>query len=252
MDASPAYTDIPRWQFSLRQLFAVVLFLCLGLGVFSLWMNVIVESRRRSDENMRVAMTLAQLWKGMQSYHVANAHYPPAHLVDAEDRPVHSWRVVVTPYLDWQGFYDAYDFAEPWNGPGNSRLHEIRGMEFSARPLSRAKGHTDFVLITGPGTAFPGAATTSSAEFTDGLQHTIVATETAHSGIFWLAPGDLDVTRYSFKVNERSQLAISNPYGRAPCVVFADGHTERIGETISPQALGALTTIAGSDGVAQE
>jgi hypothetical protein len=35
---------------------------------------------------------------------------------------MHSWRVLLLPYLPQNVFYDQYDLDEPWNGPNNQRL----------------------------------------------------------------------------------------------------------------------------------
>ena len=48
--------------------------------------------------------------------------FPPAYVADASGRPMHSWRVLILPYLDQQQLYDQYDFSEPWNGPNNQQL----------------------------------------------------------------------------------------------------------------------------------
>ena len=62
---------------------------------------------------------------GLYSYNVAhNGDWPPAVICDEKGKPMHSWRVLVLPYLDAQDTYDQYDFSEPWNGPNNSKLHD--------------------------------------------------------------------------------------------------------------------------------
>ena len=35
---------------------------------------------------------------------------------------MHSWRVLLLPYLDRSDLYKAYDFTEPWDGPNNRKL----------------------------------------------------------------------------------------------------------------------------------
>ncbi|HEV3023824.1 MAG TPA: DUF1559 domain-containing protein, partial [Pirellulales bacterium] len=44
----------------------------------------------------------------------------PAFVADDEGKPMHSWRVLILPFIEQQPLYDQYDFSEPWNGPHNA------------------------------------------------------------------------------------------------------------------------------------
>ena len=55
----------------------------------------------------------------LQAYHQANGCFPPAYIADKNGKPMHSWRVLILPYLDYDDLYKAYDFSEPWDGPKN-------------------------------------------------------------------------------------------------------------------------------------
>lgn len=35
---------------------------------------------------------------------------------------MHSWRVLIVPFIEANGFYDRYDFESPWDGPDNLAL----------------------------------------------------------------------------------------------------------------------------------
>ena len=57
------------------------------------------------------------------AYQEAFGTFPPAFLPDAQGKPVHSWRVILLPYLKENGtkdLYDFYRFNEPWDGPSTS------------------------------------------------------------------------------------------------------------------------------------
>src|SRR5690606_28292508 len=57
---------------------------------------------------------LRQVVLALHGYHVDHGCFPPAYVADAAGRPMHSWRVLVLPYLEEQDLYAAYNFAEPW------------------------------------------------------------------------------------------------------------------------------------------
>lgn len=58
---------------------------------------------------------------------------------------------------------------------------------------------TSYVLITGPGTAFPDDKCVSLDDIQDGTANTIIAVEIDKSQIHWLSPVDLDIRTMSFQ-----------------------------------------------------
>ena len=41
----------------------------------------------------------------MHNYHDEHGSFPPAYIADASGKPMHSWRVLILPYLDEKGLY---------------------------------------------------------------------------------------------------------------------------------------------------
>src|SRR5579864_6535484 len=60
----------------------------------------------------------------LHSYHGIYGSLPPPYIADANGRRMHSWRVLMLPFLDRPDLYEAYRFDEPWDGPNNSKLHD--------------------------------------------------------------------------------------------------------------------------------
>lgn len=61
--------------------------------------------------------------------------YPPAYIADCDGRPMHSWRVLILPFLEQQNLYAAYHFDEPWDGPNNRKLAGRIGQVFRRSDL---------------------------------------------------------------------------------------------------------------------
>lgn len=166
---------------------------------------------------------------------------------------MHSWRVLILPYIEQQALYDAYDFDEPWNGPNNSKLADQMPTSFHSPTEPDSTTFTNIVAITGPGTAFPESGTTCFADFIDGTNNTILLTEIANSRIPWLKPDDLDVRRYNFKINDPTARGISAVHWRRPYVVFGNSiKTYGVGDDMPAESLRALTTIAGGEPITKE
>jgi Protein of unknown function (DUF1559) len=61
------------------------------------------------------------------NYHETYGCFPPAYLANRDGKPMHSWRVLILPFLAQQELYRAYNFDEPWNGPNNRNLESRIG-----------------------------------------------------------------------------------------------------------------------------
>ena len=196
---------------------------------------------------------LNQLSLALHNYHDVYGVLPPAFIADENGKPMHSWRVLILPYVDERKLYDAYDFSEPWNGPSNAKLANRMPEIFHSHTEPPSTANTNLVVVTGPGTAFPGAESTKFQDFVDGTENTILITETSNSQIPWLAPFDLSVDEMSFRVNDWQTQGISSVAWRQPYITLADGITAyAVDSKIRPAALKALTTIAGREEITQE
>jgi hypothetical protein len=65
---------------------------------------------------------LCQISMALRIYNDTFGCLPPAYVADASGRPMHSWRVLILPYLNEQQLYNDYNFNEPWDGPNNRKL----------------------------------------------------------------------------------------------------------------------------------
>lgn len=112
---------------------------------------------------------LKQIALALYNYHDAYGCYPPAYVTDSTGKPVHSWRILILPYLEQQRLYNSYDFSEPWDGPNNIKLAAQMPRIFACDGVTtNGKGLTSYLAITGEGTAFPGAGSTKMADILDG------------------------------------------------------------------------------------
>ncbi len=235
------------FQFSLRRLF--VWFICFGVALAILVaLGNAVQTARRTAISMGSACRLNQLQLAFQNYHDAYGRFPPAFIADANGTPVHSWRVLILPFIEEQALYAAYDFSEPWNGPNNSSLANRMPRIFHTASENESNTFTNIVVITGPETAFPGSTSTKIEDFSDGPENVILLTEIANSNVPWIQPRDIEVEQCDSLLNDPEVLSISSASWRWPYVVFADRITTyAVSDDIPPEALRALTTIAGNE-----
>lgn len=241
--AQPGETRRPPWIRHLLLSVAVAVIVALGR-----WTWLLIRESREAAISMRAQSHLNQLQLALHLYHDRHGCFPPAYVTNDEGTPVHSWRVLILPFIEQQALYDAYRFAEPWNGPNNRKLADRMPQIFHMPKDPAATSMTNIVAIVGPGTAFPGSSCTRIEDFTDGLDNTILLTEITSSNICWMEPTDLVIDEMAFTVNDRQRLSISSLRRRGPHAVFADSiHAYQISPRLRPETLKALTTIAGGE-----
>jgi hypothetical protein len=142
-----------------------------------------------------------------------------------------------------RSLYDWYDFAEPWDGPNNRKLAPLMPRVFGCpNDPDWRKSNAGYLLITGLGTAFPGAESTRFDDVRDGAEKTIFLTEVRGSGINWLEPRDLPLGLLTLagRLNHSS--------GNNAYAAFLDGSVRTLHRaTLTDAELWALATIAGGE-----
>jgi len=206
---------------------------------------------REAGRRNQCLTNMHQVLLALQSYEGTYGCLPPAYTADAQGKPMHSWRVLILPYMQEQSLYDQYDLAEPWDGPNNKKLHSTLVGVFSCPSDNKSPGtDTSYVAIVGPGTAWPGATSTSKQMVTDGLSDTILLVEVANSGIHWMEPRDLPIAAVSAGINPTGGSpggAISSEHPGVVNTVFMDGRCIPLAETMPADVLHALLTIRGGE-----
>jgi type II secretory pathway pseudopilin PulG len=136
------------------------------------------------------ANNLMHLHLALHNYHDANQSFPPAYTVDAEGKPLHSWRVLVLPYLEAAELYQSIRLDEPWNSEYNQQFHTQMPGVFACPAASLKKGETAYKALTGPGTYFPGTECRALDGFDGKKDDSLLLVETA-TAVCWMAPVDV-------------------------------------------------------------
>ena len=173
--------------FSRTGCIVIVLLLALFLAFFG---RCAQEAREAAK---RMQCVPKQLALALHNYHDQYQSLPPAYTTDAEGNPLHSWRVLVLPYMEQKQLYDEIRLDEPWDSPHNSQFHEkMPGIyHCPSRPaVETAKGLTPFQMIIGPDTISNGSNCTKFSDITRNPGDTILVVETSIP-VPWMQPVDL-------------------------------------------------------------
>lgn len=177
-----------------RALADVSLLLMLIGGLVSLILPA-VQAPRGGAPRMQCANNLKQIALALHHYHDVYKTFPPAYIADEDGRPMHSWRVLLLPFLEQQWLYDAYRLDEPWDGPNNRKLliqmPRVYSCPNQKQHNSIAQTHTSYVAVIGESTAWPGQRAMGFNEIVDGASQTLLLCEVAEPQISWMEPTDI-------------------------------------------------------------
>ena len=212
---------------------ALAIFLVLAWLLLSAVTNPRTFSRQHSCNNNLRTIGLA-----LTQYHDTIGCFPPATINDASGKPMHSWRVLLLPYLDQKALYDRYRFDEPWDGPNNRKLHN-EVMKCYCCPAdggSRSSTQTSYLAVQGGHTIWLGDYT-RMADLLDGSSNTVMLVETANSGIHWMEPRDLRADELPMAIHPGQSQGISSQHPGGAHVLFADCHVQFVHNGILPEKL---------------
>jgi prepilin-type processing-associated H-X9-DG protein len=190
----------------------------------------------------------------MHNYHYKYGCFPPAYVADRNGRPMHSWRVLLLPYLEREDLYKKIRLDEPWNSPHNRQIFQTEDVRLFHCPYAPdAKDDTSYMMIVGPNTISDGPHSVRLEDISrkDGTWTTIMIAEVEDSGTHWAEPRDLDFKDMSFRINDPNGRGIGSYHPGIANVVFADGSVRSIKDDIDPKLLKSLITINGKEDVSE-
>ena len=145
-------------------------------------------------------------------------------LIGNDGKPAHSWRILLLEILDAQTF-ELYRFDEPWDSPNNRKLEAKMPSCYAcpADPEGKKQWHTNYFVVVGSGTVFPGKETVKLDDIKRPHSETILAVEAVGQGIHWMEPKDLDFEAMSFELNDPKKPSVSSHHMREPGAYTVDG-----------------------------
>lgn len=153
------------------------------------------------------ANNLKQICLALHNYAAVYGRFPPAITYDGNGQPLHSWRVLLLPYLDETKLYKAYSLTEPWDGPNNRKLLSLMPSVFRCPYQNIRSTATGYCVVVGERTCFPPSSGRQLREIVDGESNTIAIVESS-SKTPWMAP--LDPTLEQF-TQEAASWGVKNP-----------------------------------------
>ena len=185
---------------------------------------------------------LRRIHAAMMAYQQAEGRLPPAYVADFAGKPLHSWRVLILPYLGEQGLYQEYNFALPWDDPSNLALVKRMPAVFAcpADPDARALGETNYMVFRGKETLFPNDQSFHQPVDPDTVLATILVAEVPAHGKVWLQPDDLDFDTTRFLINSQPSSDPGSHHPGGCHFLMVDGSVEFFSAGQGPEAIRSM------------
>ena len=168
-------------------------------------------------------LNIRQIGQAIHSYAECKGKLPPAWNTDANGVPLHSWRVLILPYLGYNDLYGQIRLNEPWDSHWNRQFHHKvplcyrcpvchhqrlvssealtqddekknylpdRNSEKSTDIKDTSLNpplNCDYSVIVDPNSMFPGELLCSFQDVSDGLSNTVMLVE-RRTPVCWMDP----------------------------------------------------------------
>jgi len=83
-----------------------------------------IFAAREAASRMQCGSHLRKIAIALHNYHDTYGALPPLHTVDEEGNPLHSWRVLILPFIEQQHLYSQIRLDEPWDSDHNRQFHD--------------------------------------------------------------------------------------------------------------------------------
>lgn len=230
-------------------LLLVVLVVC---GIAGVFVAQGVTVARKAAETERCKNNLKQIIIAMQIHHDQRGDFPPLYITDAQGNRLHSWRVLLLPYMEQGLLFRRIRLNEPWDSEYNRQFHS-QMPEFYRCPSSphdAASGLTSYFSVEGqnaplqpvavdtskPDTIAHYRSATNFGSLIRGSSNQVMVFEANGYAVNWMQPDDPTFAELRMSKDPNSEGAGSN-HAELLNVAYADGRVRSMSSDLPIEEL---------------
>jgi type II secretory pathway pseudopilin PulG len=221
----------------------------MAIGILIALLLPAFQGARQAARRMQCTNNMKQIGLALHNYHEAYQSLPPVYTTDENGKPLHSWRVLLLPYLEQQGLYEAIRLDEPWDSDYNKQFHDRTPFAFRCPSDPNAMpGMTSYSVVVGT-ESYPVDAedSRSLSHIGDGLSNTVFLVERKRP-VCWMDPmQEIPFETACMGVNVSAFDGLGSNHTAGMNVCLFDGSVTFVSETVAPQTLRTLLTWNGGE-----
>lgn len=231
-------------------LFGVILS---GLGSILLLLGPALVRETETARRVACENRLRRIALAVRQYRDIFGTWPPRFTVDSQGKPLHSWRVLILPYLDEASslrLYRGIRLNEPWDSRYNRRFHNMMPSIYRCPSLGKQGTKPNGRQDRNPGTNEDYPDRTCSyflvaSEKTESESSNRILVVERRESVNWMCPNkEMEPDSLGINRNEHD-LGSFHPGGMN--VAMTDGSVRFLNEAIAPDVLEALLFGTNSD-----
>ena len=198
---------------------------------------------READRRSNCMDNLHRITLAMLIHERRHGTLPPAYTVDADGNPLHSWRVLLLPYLGEEELLGKVRLDEPWDSQHNRRFHDTAVPVYQCPSAELALGQTTYSVVIGERTAFAAG----EGKSLDDLGMNLILVVEREQPVCWMDPMSEVTEVVARKGINRIGDGVGSPHPGGMDVGFRDGGVRFIPATIELPSLQGLLDGSAED-----
>jgi prepilin-type processing-associated H-X9-DG protein len=210
--------------------------------------------KTKAQNRMQCHSNLKQIAFVLHNFHDANNTFPPLYTVDRDGKPLHSWRVLILPYMEQTELYNKIRLDEPWDSEYNKQFYNavIDAYRCPSHSFTKKNRSCCYSAIAGevmiPAKEAGKKTGMWMSGLSDGTSKTLAVVEVKEP-FCWMDPtADITLDELSKGINKKNGR-VGSRHTRGMNAAFFDGSVQFIPNTVSPDSLKAAGTRAGGENV---
>lgn len=211
----------------------------LGILITSLLLPAVSRATECS-RRMQCQNNLKNIGLALLVYRDVYGSFPPVKTVDKEGKTLHSWRVLLLPYLENVNLYEKIRLNEPWDSEYNRQFHSKNVYTYSCpswrigrnRQPQDARCYTNYSVVVGEHTLFSEQEPVKS-DLSDGASNTVLLVERLLP-VCWMDPDHEITYDEAAKGINQAIKGVGSAHAGGCNICFADAGFRFVSEEIEP------------------
>lgn len=203
-----------------------------------------VKAARENARKARYSSNIREIILALNCYDSVYGKLPPLYTVDVAGKPLHSWRVLILPFMEQATLHEKIRLNEPWDSEYNKQFHNVLIPQYSEPKITNSNDpnmRCNYVVIKGQ--PLKPKVETELGDISDGTSKT-VSIVVVKEPFCWMDPkADISLEDFVKWTNKKDSVLGTENVG------FWNGSVKILPSDMPTEILKAIGTAKGGENV---